>query len=88
MPLFLKSRTKVFEIEKKITISFYMCAVWNSTTLILLLKVLPFAGGGFLNIALLSLLPELLKEENPKECLIQLFFMVCGILVMSVLCIF
>ena len=87
MPLILKSRTKVFEIEKSYNF-FYMCAVWNSTTLILLLKVLPFAGGGFLNIALLSLLPELLKEENPKECLIQLFFMVCGILVMSVLCIF
>ena len=52
------------------------------------LWVLPFAGGGFLNIALISLLPELLKENDPKECLIQLLFMICGIFVMSVLSIF
>ena len=52
------------------------------------LWVLPFAGGGFLNIALLSLLPELLKENDLKECIIQLVFMLCGIFVMSVLCMF
>lgn len=50
------------------------------------LWVLPFSAGGFLNIALVSVLPELMKEENPKENCIQLGFMLLGISVMSVLC--
>ena len=50
------------------------------------LWVLPFSAGGFLNIALISLLPDLLNESEPKESIIQLIFMLIGIFVMSVLC--
>ena len=51
------------------------------------LWVLPFSAGGFLNIALISVLPDLLKERDHKESLVQLIFMLLGIVVMSVLCI-
>ena len=50
------------------------------------LWVLPFSAGGFLNIALVTVLPEILKEKDPKENLIQLTFVLLGISVMSVLC--
>ena len=52
------------------------------------LWVLPFSAGGFLNIALVSVLPQLLKENDPKETLIQLVFILLGISVMTVLCMF
>jgi zinc transporter 13 len=51
------------------------------------LWVLPFSAGGFLNIALVSVLPDILKEKEPKEALIQLVFMLLGISTMAVLCI-
>ena len=50
------------------------------------LWVLPFSAGGFLNIALVSVLPEMLKETDPLESLVQLMFVCLGIFVMSVLC--
>ena len=50
------------------------------------LWILPFSAGGFLNIALVSVLPDILKEEDPKECFIQLICLLLGVTVMSVLC--
>lgn len=52
------------------------------------LWILPFSAGGFLNIALVSVLPEILNEstDDPKELIIQFTFVLLGILVMSLLC--
>ena len=52
------------------------------------LWILPFSAGGFLNIALVSVLPEILNEStnDPKELIIQFIFVLLGILVMSLLC--
>lgn len=45
--------------------------------------ILPFTSGGFLNIALVSVLPDLLKEEDPWESGKQLGCVCCGIAVMA-----
>ena len=45
--------------------------------------VLPFTAGCFLHIALSSILPEIVREENSKESLKQLFWIVLGVLVMG-----
>jgi len=47
--------------------------------------ILPFSAGGFLNIALVSILPELMSETNPQEALKQLLCILIGILVMALL---
>lgn len=47
--------------------------------------ILPFSAGGFLNIALVSILPDLMRERNPVEGLKQLGCMLLGILVMALL---
>lgn len=47
--------------------------------------ILPFTAGGFLHIALVSVLPDLLDEENPWESIKQLAALVLGIIVMAVL---
>lgn len=47
--------------------------------------ILPFTAGGFLHIALVTVLPELLDEKNPKESLKQLCSLASGITVMAVL---
>ena len=52
------------------------------------LWILPFSAGGFLNIALVSVLPELLQDKNPKESLIQLCFLFLGISTMALICLF
>lgn len=44
--------------------------------------ILPFSAGGFLNIALVSVLPELLSETNPRESFKQLGCIFLGILIM------
>ena len=49
------------------------------------LWILPFSAGGFLNIALVSVLPEILNDD-PKELIIQFIFVLLGIFVMSLLC--
>ena len=49
------------------------------------LWILPFSAGGFLNIALVSVLPEIL-DDDPKELIIQFIFVLLGIFVMSLLC--
>merc|ERR1719507_150912 len=43
--------------------------------------ILPFSAGGFLNIALVSVLPELLSETNPRESFKQLGCIFFGILI-------
>ncbi|VDN57482.1 unnamed protein product [Dracunculus medinensis] len=47
--------------------------------------ILPFTAGGFLNIALAQILPELLQESNPKESMLQLLLLFGGVAVMGVL---
>lgn len=47
--------------------------------------ILPFSAGGFLNIALVSVLPELINETNPKEAMKQLGCIVLGIMIMFML---
>jgi len=47
--------------------------------------ILPFTAGGFLHISLVTVLPELLQEDNPRESLKQLASLVCGIVLMAVL---
>uniref|UniRef100_F1L924 Zinc transporter ZIP13 n=1 Tax=Ascaris suum TaxID=6253 RepID=F1L924_ASCSU len=47
--------------------------------------ILPFTAGGFLNIALAQILPELMHETNPRQNLLQLALLFGGILVMSAL---
>lgn len=50
--------------------------------------ILPFTAGGFLHIALVTVLPELLQEANPKESLKQLLSLISGIVLMAVLTMF
>lgn len=47
--------------------------------------MLPFTAGGFLHIALVTVLPDLLKEDNPKESFTQLASLLLGIGVMAAL---
>ncbi|XP_034937266.1 zinc transporter ZIP13 homolog [Chelonus insularis] len=47
--------------------------------------ILPFTAGGFLHIGLVTILPELLKESNPKESIKQLGALLSGITVMAIL---
>lgn len=41
--------------------------------------ILPFTAGGFLHIALVTVLPELLEESQPKQSFLQLLFILAGI---------
>lgn len=45
--------------------------------------ILPFTAGGFLHIALTSILPELIKEDDPIESIKQLVCIMLGVLVMG-----
>jgi zinc transporter 13 len=47
--------------------------------------ILPFTAGGFLHIALVTVLPDLLQEENPKESLLHLASLLEGIGFMAAL---
>jgi len=47
--------------------------------------ILPFSAGGFLNIALVTVLPDLMSEPDPVEALKQFGFILLGIAVMSVM---
>lgn len=47
--------------------------------------IMPFTAGGFLHISLITVLPDLLKEENPIESIKQLMALLLGILVMAVM---
>ncbi|KAK9887359.1 hypothetical protein WA026_022028 [Henosepilachna vigintioctopunctata] len=50
--------------------------------------IIPFTAGTFLHIALVTVLPDLLKEENPKESMKQLLALMSGIGVMACVAIF
>ncbi|XP_046438568.1 zinc transporter ZIP13 homolog [Daphnia pulex] len=41
--------------------------------------ILPFTAGGFLHIALVTVVPELLEESHPKQSFLQLVFVLAGI---------
>ena len=45
--------------------------------------VLGFTGGGFLNIALVSVLPDLLKEDRPAQSAAQLVALLMGTCTMA-----
>ncbi|XP_075693939.1 zinc transporter ZIP13 [Rhinoderma darwinii] len=47
--------------------------------------ILPFTSGGFLYIALVNVLPDLLEEKNTRNSLIQVLLISCGIAVMTAL---
>ncbi|XP_030622192.1 zinc transporter ZIP13 [Chanos chanos] len=47
--------------------------------------ILPFTSGGFLYIALVNVVPDLLEETNPRHSLLQILLLCCGILVMALL---
>jgi len=53
------------------------CDIADSTSFIL-----PFTAGGFLNIALAQILPELMREENSRESLLQLVLILSGAMAM------
>ena len=44
--------------------------------------LLPIAAGGFLYIAISDLIPEIFKERNIKKLLINLLFIIAGLLVL------
>lgn len=50
--------------------------------------IMPFTAGGFLHIALVTVLPDLLTEEDPIESLKQLTALILGISVMGALTVF
>jgi len=41
--------------------------------------ILPFTAGGFLHISLVTVLPELLEEKQPLQSLLQMVFIIAGI---------
>lgn len=45
--------------------------------------IMPFTAGGFLHISLVTVLPDLLKEDDSRESIKQLFALIAGILVMA-----
>ncbi|KAF7990879.1 hypothetical protein HCN44_000684 [Aphidius gifuensis] len=47
--------------------------------------ILPFTAGSFLHIGLVTVLPELLKESDPKESIKQLASLLSGIIIMALL---
>jgi len=51
----------------------------------LLMYILPFTAGGFLNIALVSVVPELMEEKRPGPALGQFICVIGGIVAMSLL---
>merc|ERR1712055_925018 len=51
----------------------------------LLMYILPFTAGGFLNIALVSIIPELMEEKRPWPAFCQFLCLLAGIVAMSLL---
>lgn len=45
--------------------------------------IMPFTSGGFLHIALVTVLPDLLQEKNPKESMLQMLSLLGGIVLMA-----
>ncbi|KAF6738115.1 Zinc transporter ZIP13 [Oryzias melastigma] len=47
--------------------------------------ILPFTAGGFLYIALVNVVPDLLKESSLRHSLLQILLIFCGVAVMALL---
>lgn len=47
--------------------------------------IMPFTAGGFLHIALVTVLPDLLTETDPKESIKQFAALLAGIGVMALM---
>ncbi|XP_047437478.1 zinc transporter ZIP13 isoform X2 [Mugil cephalus] len=47
--------------------------------------ILPFTSGGFLYIALVNVVPDLLEESNLRHSLLQILLIFCGVAVMALL---
>nr|XP_046245140.1 LOW QUALITY PROTEIN: zinc transporter ZIP13 [Scatophagus argus] len=47
--------------------------------------ILPFTSGGFLYIALVNVVPDLLQESNLRQSLLQILLIFCGVAVMALL---
>ncbi|KAL4642070.1 zinc transporter ZIP13 isoform X2 [Arapaima gigas] len=47
--------------------------------------ILPFTSGGFIYIALVNIVPDLLAETNPRNSLMQILLLCCGIAVMALM---
>lgn len=47
--------------------------------------IVPFTAGGFLHIAMVTVLPDLLKENDPKESFKQFVGLIFGILLMAIM---
>ena len=45
--------------------------------------ILAFSAGGFMHIAMVSILPDLVRERNPTEALIHFLLILLGISVMG-----
>jgi len=50
--------------------------------------ILPFTAGGFLHISLVTVLPELLEEKQPKQSLLQVIFIIAGIVATAAVTLF
>jgi len=55
----------------------------SSTTVDQTAWILLFTAGGFINIALVAVLPDLMKEQNPRESIKQLCCMLLGTTLMA-----
>lgn len=47
--------------------------------------ILPFTSGGFLYIALVNVVPDLLEESNLRHSLLQILLIFCGVAIMALL---
>lgn len=47
--------------------------------------IMPFTAGGFLHIALVTVLPDLIKETDLKESMKQIAALIFGIAVMAIM---
>lgn len=47
--------------------------------------IMPFTAGGFLHIALVTVLPDLIKETDLKESIKQIAALIFGIAVMAIM---
>ena len=47
--------------------------------------ILAFSAGGFLHIAMVSILPDLVREKNPKEAFVHYILILLGISVMGLM---
>ncbi|XP_059203316.1 zinc transporter ZIP13 [Centropristis striata] len=64
---------------------FALCAQSSKGTESATVWILPFTSGGFLYIALVNVVPDLLQESSVRQSLLQIVLIFCGVAVMAVL---